>query len=636
MFYKMHPIRTVGSQRIPRRIMGQIFAMSIAALFTALVVMAIITPALAQSTSVDGAFEGELAQPYLPTRAVVPTLAQIPTLAAEAYTLGVCHDSIRWYKRLRQNKEGANKALADLGVARCFERQGRYNDALSLLDGLRNRNAPYLTEANKLRGHILLLLAEQAQLRGKLEKSEGYLRTFFGQHRNQRGHGRYTYLMRQQATLSGLQKGRASSSFEQPLRIGLLLPLTGYLGSVGKSMEKAAMLALYKQKIPDLEIYPEDTKGTPDGTLKAFERAQKNGVDIVLGPLLGNNVKAIAAFAQSASVPLISFSSDTNALMNNNVRLFSILPTNQAKRMARYAVDKQGLRTFSALLPDNRYGRTMLDAFKAELARLGATLDRHAFFTPGTPDLKGSLRYLTRMAHSEKKLNNELAELEELHALLASAMDDDDLKRLKALRKAEAQPDVRYQALFVPASGDAMPLISSQLAFYDSDGTQVQLLGSTQWDSRRLLTESRNYLKNGVYPTPPKSEHMQFNKNYRKTYGQPPHGVAKLAFDSVNLVAHLTRHGLRQGRHLEERLLRLKAFHGATGPYQILQNGTLKHGYSLLKVGHRSGTKTISAPPYLLPPENPPLSTIQSASKRSQTLKSEKKSRGFFGGLFGN
>ena len=643
--------------------MGQIIAVSIPSVLTAIAVVAFSVPALAQTPNSTAALE----RPYLPTRAVVPTKAQLPTLAAEAYKLGACHDSIRWYKQLRQSKinmaktnmaktntaktDMANKDIADLGIARCYERQGRYADALDLLNTLRERKSPYLAQANKLRGHVLLLLTEQAQLRGKLEKSEAYLRTFFGQHRNQRSHERYAYLMRQQATLSGLKKsglkkGREAGSFSSPqratpqrvapLRVGLLLPLTGYMGSVGKSMEKAAILALYAQQIPNLTLYPEDTKGTPDGTQKAFERAQQNGVDIVLGPLLGNNVKAIAAFAQSVNVPLISFSSDTNALLNSNVRLFSILPTNQAKRMARYAVDAQGLRTFSALLPDNRYGRAMRDAFKEELARLGAKLDRHAFFTPGTPDLKKPLRYLSRMAQSEKKLDDALTELEERHAVLASAMDDDDLKRLETLRKTEAQPDVRYQALFVPASGDAMPLISSQLAFYDSDGTQVQLLGSSQWDSANLLSESRNYLKNGIYPTTPNTEQAQFITSYRNTYNQAPHGLAKLAYDGVNLIGHLTRHGLRRGKNLEKRLLRLKAFHGATGPYQILQNGTLKHGYSLIQIYGTSSKKEITTPPYLLPPETQPLQTIKTVGKRSQTPRSNTKSSGFFGGLFGN
>ena len=580
-------------------------------------------------------FSPQLAQPYLPTRAVVPTIPQLATLAEGAYQMGLCHDSMRWYSRLRP----FNRTLADFGTARCLERLGEYNRALSLLNSLREENTRYQAQVEKLRGHILLLLTEQAQLRGNLTQSEGYLRTFFKDHNNQRHHDRYAYLMRQQATLSNLRNNRTPQTFEQPLRVALLLPLTGRMASVGESMEKAALQALFEQSLPHLELYPEDTKATPDGTLAAFERAMQSGADVVLGPLLGNNVKALAGYARSVGIPVMAFSSDTNALLEENIRLFSILPTEQARRMARYGVEEKGLRTFSALLPDNRYGRVMLKAFKEELSRLGATFDRHAFFTPGSPDLNTSIRYLTRMARAEKVLNEELELLEERYALLAGAMDDDDLERLEELKQAEAQPIVNYQALFVPASAQEMPLISSQLAFYDSDGTQLQLLGSSQWDDPALTAESQNYLRGAVYPTTPQGAEKAFRKSYRQSYNTPPHPLAKLSYDSVSLVAHLARHGLSQGSEFEPRLLRLKAFHGATGPYQILQNGTLRHGYSLMRVRNRRrgpDVTEIIKPPYLLPPEIPPLGKYTTKSKRSLTDRPARKSRGFFGGLFGN
>ena len=577
----------------------------------------------------------ELDLPYLPTRAVVPTLADMPLLAQGAYGMGLCHDAIRWYKRIRPY----NAALADFGTARCLERLGSYKTALNLLDKLYTQNTPYKDDAQKLRGHVLLILTEQAQLQGQLKQSEDYLRTFFNQHRNQRNIDRYAYLMRQQATLKNIQQGRFSPDFGQPLRVAVLLPLTGQMAEVGKSMEQAALQAMYQQNLPSLELYPEDTQGTPDGTIAAFQRTLQSGVDIILGPLLGNNVKALAPYADSADIPVMAFSSDKSALIEDGIRLLSILPTQQARRMARYGVEEKGLRTFSALVPDSHYGHVMLGAFKDELAKLGATFDRHAFFTPGEADLNAPIRYLTRMAEAEKQVSDELERLEEVYAILASAMDDDDLKRLEELRKTEAQPLVNYQALFVPASADAMPLISSQLAFYDSDGTQLQLLGSAQWDNPALTAQPQIYLHRAVYPTTPNSEQAAFSAQYTSVYGSDPHPLGMLAFDGVNLIAHLNQQGLASGGAFESRLRKLSAFHGATGPYQILDDGTMRHGYSLMQLRYRRGqlqARELSSPPYLLPPETPPLGEIRNVSNRSLTRESLRPDRGFFGGLFGN
>lgn len=591
------------------------------------------------STAFHASYGQELYAPYAPTRAVVPTLAQLPTLGQAAYTMGLCHDSIRWYKRTKP----FNKPLAQFGIARCQERLGQYEQAFKTLANLHTQKTLFQKQVNTLRGHVLLMLAEEAQLKMDIKKSEGYLRTFVTEHRNQREHGRYGYLMRQQATLkthtSPQQEGLMP---KKPLRVGVLLPLSGKMAPIGQGMEHAALMALFNQSQKHIELYPEDTQGTPQGAIAAFERAVNSGIDVALGPVLSDNVKAITPFASSAGIPVLAYSSDKSAAVaKKDIRLFSILPTQQARLMAQYAVEQKGLRVFSALVPNTPYGHTMLHAFKQELSRLGATFDRQAFFDPNTPDLNTPIRHLARIAEAEAELKKERDKLEKVFDLLASAMDDADLNRLEDLRKAEAQPLVKYQGLFVPAPAHAMPLISSQLAFYDSDGTQLQLLGTAQWHSEALTTQAQSYLRYGLYPTQPQQGLKAFADGFQNIFKTQPHPLGALAYDSVNLIAHLAKQGFEKGHDLDKHLQQLGTYHGVTGPYQLRNDGTLRHGYSIMQLRYKRGKltpKEVDPAPFLLPSE----AQVLKVSNRSHTFKEPeeprtiKQPRRFFGGLFGH
>ncbi len=567
---------------------------------------------------------------YLPTRAFVPMVEDLPQLAQQAYDMGVYKDSLRFYKRLATFDE----TTSQLGIAKNYERIGYYNKALKELGNLHLKDTAIREQASILRGHLLLTLAEVYQQQKEVKKAEDLLRTFFTEHNDQRTHPRYTYLMRQQAQLSGAS-AVPSEMPTQPLRIGLLLPMSGNMEHLGKSMQQAALLALYEQSSDYIEIYPEDTKGTPEGALAAFERALDSGVDIVLGPLLANNVRAIASFADAARRPILAYSSDRTVAEERGVRLFSIIPTEQATLMAKYAVEN-GLRSFAALLPDNLYGREMLEAFEAELTRLGITMDRHAFYNPKSPDLTKPIRYLTRMQESEKALKEELQELEEQHEKLAGAMDDEDIARLAELRKAKAKPDIRYQALFVPASATSMALISSQLAFFDSDGTQVQLLGSNQWDSPNLLRNAERYLQNAIYPASPKAADRGFTKRFTNTVRKAPHPLAALTYDSIVLLSFLAQQGLNSGHGLEFYLKQTIGFNGVTGPYQFTEQDTLRHGYSIMQIKQKRGGKMsvreVSSPPYLLPSVQTPIASNNTSRRKEST----NERRGFFGSIFGN
>ena len=524
----------------------------------------------------------------------VPSLPELQPLAEKAIQQSYWSLASFYIKLLAPSAPDE----AQLLTARMKTRQGDYHDALNALQSLHLHPSPQQQEASTLHGQLLLTLAEIAQLEKRPADAEQYLRTYLREHK-QGNDPHFDRLMRQQLVLSRPDQADSLRKSDQPLRLGLLVPLTGPLKDIGAAMQKAALLALYSQPMDTIELYPEDTQGTAAGAQAAFQHAVDNGVDIVLGPLLSGSVSAIAPFSRAADRPVIAFSSDATVAAEN-VWLLSYNPAEQARLMARQGV-AAGKHTFAALLPDNAYGQDMLAAFADELKQLGAKLDVYAFYDPNKADLTPALRTLVRMEESERSRNREIKGLEKEYAVLAGAMEDASLTRLKELRKTEAQPDVRYDALFVPASDQIMPQIAPQLAFYDTDSSHVLLLGSARWQGAGLLKGNGEYLRGALFPAPDSQSFDAFKKMYVKTYKQSPHPLSALSYDAVKLVISLALTGLQNGRDLKHYLQRDNGFHGASGPFRFNPKGFAEHGYEIDRVRGRT-TSIITPAPKLLPP----------------------------------
>lgn len=511
------------------------------------------------------------------------------------------------------------------GLARIAHARGEYAEAARHLGDLHIRAGEYQKKAADLYARLLLVQAEVAQQQNKLPQAEGLLKDFRREYPNMENLLWFGRLERQQKRLSGDSKPEESKT---PLRIGLLLPLSGNLETVGKDLERAALMGVFANTQSFIEVYPEDTAGTPEGASAALQRVLNRGVDVIVGPLLASSVEAVAPYADAAGKPVIAFSSDRR-VASRDVHLMSTMPTEQATLMARHAIE-QGKRVFAALLPDTLYGREMLKAFSEELARHpDAKMLSYVFYDATAADLSGPLRKLVRLDEAEKLLKKEIEQLEREHKQLAGAMSDEKLNALKELKKAKPQPIIEYEALFVPAQAESMPLIASQLAFYDTDASQVMLLGSSLWDAPALLKNRGEYMRGARLPSADHRGVKAFNERFRALYGNDPHALAPLAYDTIGLLADLMENGLLDGAELADLLQREAGFRGVTGAYRFTKNGITSRAYNIMEVRGRT-LRTLEEAPVLLPPHE--LNT----DARRPTSSNNQQWRGFFdfGGLW--
>ena len=134
-------------------------------------------------------------------------------------------------------------------------------------------------------------------------------------------------------------------------RVALLVPLSGANAGVGKSLANATQLALLDSRAEKVRITNYDTA---IGAGAAARRAIAEGAQLILGPLLAEDVRAIAPIARAAHVPVLSFSNDAS-VAGDGVYLIGYAPSQSIERVVSYARSR-GVTNFGGLIPNSLYG----------------------------------------------------------------------------------------------------------------------------------------------------------------------------------------------------------------------------------------------------------------------------------------
>ena len=284
------------------------------------------------------------------------------------------------------------------------------------------------------------------------------------------------------------------------------------------------------------------------GAQQAAQQALDEGAEIVLGPLFALTVAPVARAARARGVPVIAFSTDTNAAARG-VYLLSFLPESDVERIVSYAAS-QGRRSFAALVPDNAYGSVTEAAFKQAVGRSGGrviALERYPL----------------------------------------------DRAQMQAPVRNVAQAASHADAIFIPDGADAVPTIVQTLTANGIDTKRVQLLGTGLWEDAQIF--SNPLLDGAWYAGPDSTGFRNFSVRYRGRYGRDPVRTASLAYDAVALVAALVKTQGSQ-RFADNVLTNSSGFTGIDGLFRFRPDGTNQRGLAVLRVSPTGG-QVISPPP---------------------------------------
>lgn len=362
-----------------------------------------------------------------------------------------------------------------------------------------------------------------------------------------------------------------------PGRLGVLLPLSGPYGAIGKSALVAIRMAAKRAKI---ELVIEDTTGDADQAALAVERlVYTHRVPAIVGPVGALESAAAAKAAQRLHIPLMTLTAEEGVTdLGGFIFRHRLTASAQARTLARYAMDRMGLRRFALLYPDTEHGRAMIRAFWRVVEAQGGEIRGAQAY--GTHDVDFSVAI--------KKLIGR-------HELSVRRTDPrwKKLNRKARDRALHVAPEVDFEALFIPDRGRRLRTLLPYLSYWDIElkthpdqqardlrgkysgktPQLVQILGGAGFGDPRLVERQIDQAQNAVFVDGWRGRpEARFDRAYEAAAGRAPGALAAHAYDATRILIDQVKQGGDRDL-IRRRLLALDSFDGLMGETRFNGDG---------------------------------------------------------------
>jgi branched-chain amino acid transport system substrate-binding protein len=344
---------------------------------------------------------------------------------------------------------------------------------------------------------------------------------------------------------------------KKPIKMGVILPLTGDSAIYGLPLQKATQLAQKEINAAGgingspLEIIWKDGKcQTQEASAAAETLINIDKVDTLIGGACSTEYLASAPFAQKAKLIVFSSAATSPTISTLGRYVFRTCPSDAlaGRAAAEYAFKKWGARTAGIIYQDKDYPRALEAVFKKSFTALGGNVVLSEVFPSGTTDFSSY-----------------------------------------ALKARELNPDVLYLLPQSPTPG--VMLIQA----LKNQGVTSPLLTADAMMVRETFAEHGAVLEGLVglevafdIKRPKTQQFLQaFKREYQEEPAYPNYMAG--AYDIPYLVKEAFEKGGVNGDLAADYLYNLKNWPGASGDLTFDEHGDPTLPYNVIKVASFSG-----------------------------------------------
>jgi len=390
-----------------------------------------------------------------------------------------------------------------------------------------------------------------------------------------------------------IERLRARSQM-RPGRLGVLLPLSGPYEAIGRVALQGIQMARNRGGA-GIELVIADTQGDAEQARLEVDRlVHQERVAAIIGPIGSRESKAAAVMAERFEVPIMTLSSRPGiCALGLNVFRHRFTAAQEGRALARYAVQRMGIRRFAILFPEAAHGRALMRAFWQNLLRLGGEVRgaqayplRSQDFGPPIKKLIGRYHLSARKPDPYWARLNRKARDRALH--LPPEIDFEGLLLIASPRRARhILPYLAYWDIELRDDPEREP--GERIAAYQGDPPPlVQLFGSSGFNHPRLarLSPAQNSVfMTGFWPQAPEAE--AFSEAWQRKQGRPPPALAAHAYDALLLLAKALKG--RGQREAVRRALHEAQHNGIFGRTHVGSGGEVKFGVHVMSLKRDQG-----------------------------------------------
>jgi len=336
----------------------------------------------------------------------------------------------------------------------------------------------------------------------------------------------------------------------EPIKIGMVVPLTGSIADAGRYGVQGAKLAIEEVNKAGgalgrpLELVIEDDQSLNPATVLAFSKlADDKDIVAFLGPTRSTQIQSIAPGVKVAGRPVMIGGTDPSLTLAGNPWLFRFRPndTYTARVMSDYGLNKLGKKKWAIVHATDAFGTTAKNLFTDALKSQGV----EPVMVEGQP-------------------NNS--------------------PDFTAVALAVKQSGADVLATFITFEPD-VAIFARQLRQL---GVNIVWLGSpsiTTTTARKLAgaTLFGTFAVADFHPDA-NPEAKAFSEKYLASYKTTPDFFASWPYDAVHVLAKaIESAGGTDPQKIREALLAVKGYRGVEGTYHFDKNGDGLHGYNIVR-----------------------------------------------------
>ena len=361
-----------------------------------------------------------------------------------------------------------------------------------------------------------------------------------------------------------------TTSANEKIKIGLLVPMTGTNKEIGQSIIKAVSLAVKDIDNNLIEIYPKDTASRPNQALKSAYELKQMGIKVVIGPVF---YESLTYLDEMKDLTFLSLTNKTLDLPKNVISA-GINSTSQFNTIKKF-LEKNDVERTIFLTPIREYEFEVKKGMKDSKIKTYKEYDYNTEPTKLTKQIEEITKYRIRKQNLEDEITR-----------IKNSNEPNKEKKIKRLEKRYTIGNLNFDAVVIADFDESLKSVTTSLLYTDVKPENKYFITLNQWFDESLLKETN--VQPIYYPSINKENFDDYKIKYFNAFNEDPSHLSLLSYDLVGLIYYLSFKS--DLANLSKLFKKQNSFKGKIGIFDV-KNNKINHRLNFYKVEDKELTK---------------------------------------------